>query len=251
MSLIRRLLMLGFLNVIFILTTCVQFKKADIDWPQITKESRPWTYWWWMGSAVDKENLTWQLEKLHRVGIGGVHIVPIYGVKGYEAQYIPYLSRRWMEMLSHTVSEAQRLGMGVDMTCGTGWPFGGPQVDSGHAAAKLLFETWTVKGGESLGQKIACRDGVGAPLQALMAFSDSAKAIDLTENVGGDSLLKWTAPEGSWQLFGVFRGWTHQNVKRAAPGARGRVMDYFSRASLDNYLARFDTAFANYSGQMV
>ena len=33
-------------------------------------------------------------------------------------------------MLEHTAHEAQRLGLGVDMATGTGWPFGGPGVRS-------------------------------------------------------------------------------------------------------------------------
>ena len=31
-------------------------------------------------------------------------------------------------MLEHTAREAKRLGLGVDMATGTGWPFGGPVV---------------------------------------------------------------------------------------------------------------------------
>ena len=60
-------------------------------------------------------------------GIGGVEITPIYGARGYEARYIDFLSPQWVEMLEHTASEAQRLGLGVDMATGTGWPFGGPR----------------------------------------------------------------------------------------------------------------------------
>ena len=39
-----------------------------------------------------------------------------------------------MEMLKHVVAEAERLNMGIDMTSGTGWPFGGPLIDEEHAA---------------------------------------------------------------------------------------------------------------------
>src|SRR4051812_7625436 len=33
-------------------------------WPEITRENKPWTRWWWPGSAVDKASLTQQLEKI-------------------------------------------------------------------------------------------------------------------------------------------------------------------------------------------
>ena len=65
---------------------------------------------------MDPANLTRELETLRKAGWGGVHIIPIYGAKGYESRYIDYLSPQWMDMLRHTVSEAARLDMGVDMT---------------------------------------------------------------------------------------------------------------------------------------
>jgi hypothetical protein len=69
-----------------------------------------------MGSAIDPANLTRELERYHAAGWGGVHMIPIYGAKGYESRYTEYLSRRWMEMLRHTMAEANRLDLGVDMT---------------------------------------------------------------------------------------------------------------------------------------
>ena len=101
--------------------------------------AKPWTYWWWMGSTVTESDITWQLESFAKAGLGGVHIIPIYGVKGLEKQAIPYLSPRWMEVLAHTVREGKRLGLGVDMTTGTGWPFGGPNVSPEFAAKKWQF----------------------------------------------------------------------------------------------------------------
>src|SRR5436190_15480652 len=99
-----------------------------LGWPAITSQAKPWTRWWWLGSAVDEPNLTRLLEQYHAAGIGGVEICPIYGAKGYESRYLDFLSPQWMKMLAHTTAEAKRLGMGVDLTTGTGWPFGGPQV---------------------------------------------------------------------------------------------------------------------------
>ncbi len=107
-----------------------------LAWPEITKENKPWTRWWWPGSGVDKASLTRQLEQFASAGLGGVEITPIYGAKGYESRYIDFLSAKWVEMLEHTGREAQRLGLGVDMATGTGWPFGGPWVTPTDAAQK-------------------------------------------------------------------------------------------------------------------
>ncbi|HXR08685.1 MAG TPA: hypothetical protein VN765_15215, partial [Candidatus Acidoferrum sp.] len=41
-------------------------------WAAPTPTAHPWTRWWWMGSAVDKTNLTHQLEMFKAAGIGGV-----------------------------------------------------------------------------------------------------------------------------------------------------------------------------------
>lgn len=135
--------------------------------------AKPWTYWWWMGSTVTESDITWQLENFAKAGLGGVHIIPIYGVKGSEKQAIPYLSPRWMEVLAHTVREGKRLGLGVDMTTGTGWPFGGPNVSPEFAAKK-----WQVVNGEiqsALTKQAVKRAAPGGEGLVLDPFS--AKAI--------------------------------------------------------------------------
>ncbi|MDP3070863.1 MAG: glycosyl hydrolase [Opitutaceae bacterium] len=119
---------------------------SALAWPALTKENKPWTRWWWPGSAVDKASLTWQLEKLAAAGIGGVEITPIYGAKGAEARYIDFLSPKWMEMLEHVGREAQRLGLGVDMATGTGWPFGGPWIDEANALKRAVLKDGKIVG---------------------------------------------------------------------------------------------------------
>ncbi len=100
--------------------------------------AKPWTYWWWMGSAVKKEDITKQLEIFRNAGVGGVHIIPIYGAKGAETDFIPFLSPKWLDMMQHTVSEGKRFGLGVDMTTGTGWPFGGPNIPATLGAKQMV-----------------------------------------------------------------------------------------------------------------
>ncbi|EEC97578.1 hypothetical protein PRABACTJOHN_01005, partial [Parabacteroides johnsonii DSM 18315] len=85
------------------------------SWPEITIESCPATRWWWLGSAVDTANLTYNLETYAQAGLGGVEITPIYGVQGNDTHEIPFLSPTWMRMLQHTCSECKRLGMETDM----------------------------------------------------------------------------------------------------------------------------------------
>ena len=111
------------------------------QWIPIPQEAKPYTRWWWLGSAVDKEGLTYNLEQLSKAGIGGVEITPIYGVQGNDANDIPYLSPQWMQMLQHVQTEGTRLGIETNMATGTGWPFGGPLVTEADAATKAIFHT--------------------------------------------------------------------------------------------------------------
>jgi hypothetical protein len=104
-------------------------------WPATTQTAKPWTRWWWPGSAVDRKNITAQLEAIAAAGIGGVEITPIYGALGSGARYLDFLSPQWVEMLGYTASEARRLGLGVDMATGTGWPFGGPMVSAADGSS--------------------------------------------------------------------------------------------------------------------
>ena len=126
-------------------------------WPSIAAETRPWTRWWWQGSAVEGRSLSAQLQALAAAGIGGVEITPIYGVRGAEDRFIPYLSPQWMAMLDYTLREAARLKLGVDMATGTGWPFGGPWVGDDTAPRSLVHKTWTLTGGERLTEPVTLR----------------------------------------------------------------------------------------------
>src|SRR4030095_7800910 len=47
------------------------------DWPAVARETKPWTRWWWQGSAVDPASLTVNLQSIAGAGIGGVEITPI------------------------------------------------------------------------------------------------------------------------------------------------------------------------------
>ena len=253
---------------------------SKLQWPEVTQQTKPWTRWWWMGSIVNKENLTKAMEEYKKAGLGGLEITPIYGVKGYEDNFIDYLSPEWIDMFIHTLEEGKRLDIGIDMATGTGWPFGGPWVDTDHACKYVDYKTYTLKEGEnlseaigyiqvplvrSIGRKVDISDLVEPvannkdlqglaldqvrfekplPLQVLMAYSDKGVVLNLTDKVDNSGLLNWTAPKGTWTLYALFQGWHGKMVERAAPGGETNVIDHFSEKALDNYLKRFNQAFS-------
>jgi alpha-L-rhamnosidase len=105
--------------------------------------TKPWAYWWWPASAVNEADIKTNLQKYANAGFGGMHIIPIYGVKGEEQKTIPYLTERWVKILDYTVLEAKKLNLGIDMTLGTGWPFGGSWLKPGFEAQKFVLDSTT------------------------------------------------------------------------------------------------------------
>ena len=177
---------------------------SDTGWPAVTSESKPWTRWWWLGSAVDKDNLSYNISKLGKAGLGGVEITPIYGVKGNDANNISYLTPRWMEMLAHTENEARNSGMKVDMNTGTGWPFGGPEVTLEDAATKAVFQKYEVSGGKNISLNITVEDPKQrkvAYLSRLMAYAATGKKLDLTKLVSKEGNLNCKLPKGEWKMI--------------------------------------------------
>ncbi|WP_343671276.1 glycosyl hydrolase [Chitinophaga sp.] len=197
-------------------------------WPSVKKETKPWTRWWWMGSAVDSAGLTNALITYNQVGFGGVEIAPIYGAKGFESKYVDFLSPQWVHLLDITTRQATRLHMGVDLTTGTGWPFGGPQIDLAHAAAKM--EVRVLKHDE-------IDTGIGT-LQALVAYK-GATPVPILDKVK-DGSLHW---EHAADVYALYSSHTKQRVKRAAPGGEGYTLDHLSGEAVQLYLHRFDNAF--------
>lgn len=216
------------------------------DWPAVHPEARPATRWWWLGSAVDADNLTYNLEEYARAGLGGVEITPIYGVQGNDRNNIPFLSAQWMKMLRHTQAEGKRTGIEIDMNTGTGWPFGGPNISIADAATKAIFQSYTVEGAQDIDLDIQVTDEKQrsvATLSRVMAYSaDGTQCLNLTHKAKNGH-LQWKAPAGQWQIIALYIGKTLQQVKRAAPGGEGYVMNHLDKGAVKRYLTHFDKAF--------
>ena len=253
-------------------------------WPQITRDAKPWSRWWWMGNSVNPSDLKAAMEAYSKAGLGGLEITPIYGVHGYENKFIKFLSPEWIENLNYSFQEGKRLDMGIDLAMASGWPFGGLWVTPEDACKYMSVQSYALKEGEQLQEKVAMiqetmlrsisrkdlnitqlKYPVSAnadslqnwaidqvryprpmPLQALMAYSDKGSIINLTANVGADGKLNWTAPAGNWKLFAVFEGWHGKMVERAGPGGEGDVIDHFSAKAIDNYLNHFTSSLKGY-----
>ena len=218
------------------------------EWPTANPEAKPGARWWWLGSAVDKENLQWNIQQYAQHGIGALEITPIYGVQGNEANNIPYLSDKWMEMLRFTQEQGRQQGVEIDMATGTGWPFGGPWVPLEESACKVLFVDTTLIGKkiERLELQIPEKDRKYSRLQKVMAYTRTG-AYDITSEVK-DGQLTWTVPkrqlnEDELRVIAVFVRYGVMKVKRAAPGGEGLVVDHFDKQAVAHYLQHIEEAF--------
>lgn len=195
--------------------------------PTPTREARPGLRWWWLGSAVDKQNLTWNLDQYAKAGAGAVEITPIYGVQGNDKSDIPYLSPKWMDMLRYTEAENNRLDIETDMATGTGWPFGGPWVPLREAACKAVF------------------------VDTIVSARTDIKSIDFLvpqkeRPYSTFRLAKSFAVKGQpdkQRVIALYEGRTRKMVERAAPGGEGYVIDHFDSTAVAHYLAHIDSAF--------
>lgn len=195
--------------------------------PSPTQEAKPGIRWWWMGSAVDKENLGWNLDQYAKAGIGAVEITPLYGVQGNDKNDIPYLSPRWMEMLRFVEKKDKELGIETDMATGTGWPFGGPWVPLSEAACKAVFVDTIVDVKKKLMDinfALPEKERNFAKLKVIKAYP-----------VAGATKKK--------RVIALYESRTRQMVKRAAPGGEGYVIDHFDSTAVAHYLAHIDSAF--------
>lgn len=271
------------LYLILLLALAYSIGMAQLQWPSITQQAKPWARWWWEGSAVNKKDLTANMIDYKAAGLGGLEITPIYGVYGYEKQFLPFLSREWMQILDYTIKEAKRLEVGIDLANGTGWPFGGPTTSEKDASKTILYKTYSINGGDEIKENITYKqeawvrvannqqpkiDDINRnipenknlqelaldqvkfpgelPLELLMAYSDKGEILDLTNMVDAGGKLNWKAPAGKWNLYALFEGLHGKMVERAAPGGEGYAIDHFSKEAVNNYFKKFDDAFKGY-----
>ena len=173
-------------------------------------ESRVMMRWWWFGPAVATQEIARELEAMKAGGIGGVEIQPVYPLEPDDSsrgiRNLPYLSDDFLEALRFANTTARRLGLRVDLTLGSGWPFGGATVGIDHAAGKLRVER--VPAG-------SMAPGIGPGEQLITALP---------------------AGDGSTDTLFFISSRTGMMVKRAGVGAEGFVLDHYDRGALDAYL---------------
>lgn len=232
-------------------------------------DSRPMMRWWWFGPSVTHARLARELTLMKEAGIGGVEIQPVYPLalddktKGIEN--LPFLSDEFLAALRFTSKTARDLGLRVDLTLGSGWPFGGPQVSVADAAGRLRVERLPIAAGQRRVALPNLQDAerifstVVVELKGEAAKSGASKddvivpeSVRDLSDVGGasivDGVVELKTPFDRPHTLMVFiASRTGMMVKRAAIGSEGFVLNHYDRPALDRYLAsvgdRLMTAF--------
>ncbi len=109
--------------------------------------ARPWVYWFWLNSNITKEGITADLEAMKRVGIGGVLIMEVD--QGAPQGPVSFAGPKWRELFKHMLSEANRLGLEVNMSNDAGWcGSGGPWITPELSMQYVVWTETSVEGGK-------------------------------------------------------------------------------------------------------
>jgi hypothetical protein len=201
-------------------------------------DAKPMMRWWWFGPATVKPELEKELNTMRNAGIGGVEIQPVYplmlddpskGMRNYS-----YLSPEFLDDVSFANRTARSLGLRVDITLGSGWPYGGPKTTIALSAGKLKVIAIPLDAVVPPPPTLA----EGESLIAAFIVNGTAKSFDALTAVQLDrSGAMPTVGSGPHTLLYFISSHTGQQVKRAAFGAEGYVLDHFSRAAIDEHLS--------------
>ena len=202
-----------------------------LDVPNASRMRMQWTVF---GPAWTAEECERELQLMAAAHIGGVLITPTYPIalddpaRGIHNQ--PYLSQEFCDVLKSVVATAMKQGLTVDMVLGTGWPYGGPSVSVADSAKWVGRASLPVKDTSPLALPEIDKDG-----KFLAAFHvDASGYTRLALEAGGASITP-PAPSGEIQVF--YSRPTRMQVKRAALGAEGLVLDHYSAGALERFLA--------------
>jgi hypothetical protein len=201
--------------------------------------------WWWFGPAVTKAELQRELEQMKTAGIGGVEIANLYPQALDDPQTgfhnLQYLSDEHIDALRFAAAKARALGMRVDITLGSGWPFGGPHIPITQAAGEMRVEAVAIPSGPL---SIAT-PGLAAGEQWVAAFwvpgsgdrliFKEAKQIPMPAIKNG-RLQILSDLNGPYSAVFFISSRTGMTVKRPALGAEGFVLDHYDQGAIQTHL---------------
>ncbi|MES2774561.1 MAG: glycosyl hydrolase [Bacteroidota bacterium] len=146
---------------------------------QLSNNSKPWVFWYWMQAAVSKAGITADLEAMKQNGIAGAYLMPIKGAATPPLMEPPVvqLSPLFWEMVKFAMQEADRLGLQMGMHFSDGFALGGgPWITPELSMQKLVFTETNVAGGKLFNDVLAKPESYKGYLKnvAVLAFPTPA-----------------------------------------------------------------------------
>ena len=89
--------------------------------------------WWWFGPARHQAELEQEMRLMKEGGIGGFEVQPVYPLAlddpshGIQATFPTFPTDSWTRCASRRKRPSE-LGLRMDLTLGSGWPYGGPHI---------------------------------------------------------------------------------------------------------------------------
>lgn len=204
-------------------------------------DAKPMMRWWWFGPAVTPDQIRREIDQMRAGGIGGFELASVYPLALNDPargiRNLRYASPEMVDMLRVAQEHGRKLGMRVDLTLGSGWPFGGPHIPLELAAGRLKLIALATNDKTSI-QHLE-------PGERLLAKFIAAGTPDHWDKAAPKEIFGYKTGRiqrtiwdyGADQphdvtLYFIFSH-TRQMVKRASVGAEGYVLDHMNRAATD------------------
>ena len=195
--------------------------------------SAPMMRWWWFGPSVDRAEIDRELAVMAGAGLGGVEISYVYPL-GPDSE--AFMSSEFLADLRYAADAALGLGLRFDLTLGSGWSFGGPHITAEHAARKLHWDRREISPGSARIPVVASWPGDELVAAYLGSGSLQEPPEELSRLPVVDGSIEIPDGTGTRQVLLAYARLTGQNVKRAAFGAEGPVLDHYSAAAARQHL---------------
>ena len=208
-------------------------------------EARPMVRWWWFGPAVVKPEILRELQQMKANGIGGAELAFVYPEvlddPAKDLKNLTFLSPEMLDDVHYAQAEGRRLGLRIDVTLCSGWPYGGPSITLDEAVTLLRTVEVVIPPNATAIQLPKFADG-----ETLLSASvvegepkkwKAADAKPLPLQIPTDTTTLIVDPSVASRVVLVFiQSHTRQQVKRAAVGAEGYVLDPFSHDAVAKHL---------------
>lgn len=202
---------------------------------------RPLVRWWWFGPKTQDAEIVREIRAMKAAGFGGFELQTVYPLS--LTGNASFLSAENLHAIHLAGETAHAEGLRVDLTLGSGWPFGGPHIPAALASSTVYIKEIHAHVGTMPFPPL----GPGVKVVAVFAGKNAAAAHPL--HTSGGQVIVPQADDAA-ELYFILSVPTGQQVKRAAVGAEGPVLDHMSAAAVHRHLSQVGEtllgAFANH-----